>query len=104
MTTMHAIAAPSYGSLDQLKVITLPLPEPRSQEVRVRVHASALNAADYKVVTGTLKFLHARNFPLVVGYDFSGTIDAVGPGESSWKAGDEVFGFLPYSPGNRRGA
>src|SRR6266851_378486 len=104
MNTMRAIAAPSYGDLNQLKLITLPIPAPGSEEVRVRVHASALNPADYKVVLGTLKFLHARNFPLVVGYDFSGTIDALGPGVTPWKVGDEVFGFLPYGPGNRRGA
>jgi NADPH:quinone reductase-like Zn-dependent oxidoreductase len=56
-----------------------PVPAPRAGEVRVRVVASALNPADYKVILGTLKFLHARNLPLVVGYDFSGTVEAVGP-------------------------
>jgi NADPH:quinone reductase-like Zn-dependent oxidoreductase len=66
--------------------------------------ASALNPADYKVVLGTLKFLHARNRPLIVGYDFSGTVDAIGPSVSEGSVGDEVFGFLPYGPGNRRGA
>jgi len=34
----------------------------------------------------------------------SGTIDALGPGVTPWNVGDEVFGFLPYGPGNRRGA
>ena len=53
---------------------------------------------------GTLKFLHARNRPLIVGYDFSGTIDAVGPSVTGFSVGDHVFGFLPYGPGNARGA
>jgi NADPH:quinone reductase-like Zn-dependent oxidoreductase len=48
--------------------------------------------------------LHARTKPLVVGYDFSGTVDAVGPSVTGVSVGDEVFGFLPYGPGNRRGA
>ena len=101
---MRALAAPGYGPLETLRAIDAPLPEPRRGELRVRVACSALNPADYKVVLGTMKFLHARNTPLVVGYDFSGTVDAVGPSTSAFSVGDEVFGFLPYGPGNTRGA
>jgi NADPH:quinone reductase-like Zn-dependent oxidoreductase len=101
---MKAIAAPTYGPLSTLAQIDAPLPVPGPGEVRVRVVASALNCADYKVILGTLKFLHARNRPLIMGYDFSGTVDAVGPVVSGVAVGDDVFGFLPYSPGNRRGA
>jgi NADPH:quinone reductase-like Zn-dependent oxidoreductase len=101
---MRALAAPSYGPLEHLAEIDAPLPSPGRGEVRVRVVASALNPADYKVVLGTLKFLHARNRPLIVGYDFSGTVEAVGPSVTGVSVGDDVFGFLPYGPGNRRGA
>ncbi len=101
---MKAIAAPGYGPLASLVQIDAPVPTPSGREVRVRVVASALNAADYKVILGTLKFLHARNRPLVVGYDFSGTVDAIGASVTNVSVGDEVFGFLPYSPGNKRGA
>jgi NADPH:quinone reductase-like Zn-dependent oxidoreductase len=101
---MKAIAAPTYGPLDTLAPIDAPLPTPGPGEVRVRVVASALNPADYKVILGTLKFLHARNRPLIVGYDFSGSVDAVGPSVTGVSVGDDVFGFLPYGPGNRRGA
>ena len=101
---MRALATPSYGPLSQLTVVDLPLPTPGRGEVRVRVHATALNPADYRVATGSFRFLHARNFPMVLGYDFSGVIDEVGPGAGPLQRGDEVFGFLPYSPWNRRGA
>jgi NADPH:quinone reductase-like Zn-dependent oxidoreductase len=101
---VKAIAAPTYGPLERLTQIEAPEPTPGAGEVRVRVVASALNPADYKVVLGTLKFLHARNRPLIVGYDFSGTVDAVGPAVSGVSVGDDVFGFLPYGPGNKRGA
>jgi NADPH:quinone reductase-like Zn-dependent oxidoreductase len=85
----------------------IPIPVPQKGQVRVRVHTSGLNPADHKVALGKVKFLHARNFPMVLGYDFSGVIDEVGsPGgePALWKVGDEVFGFLPYSMSNRRGA
>jgi NADPH:quinone reductase-like Zn-dependent oxidoreductase len=101
---MRALATDRYGELERLKVIEMPLPEPGEGEVRVRVRASALNPADYKVALGKVKFLHARNFPMVLGYDFSGTVQAVGRNVSQVGAGAEVFGFVPYSPTNRRGA
>jgi len=101
---MKAMAAPRYGPLEGLKQMDLPLPTPGRGEVRVRVVASALNPADYKVLLGKMKFLHGRNRPLVLGYDFSGTVDAVGADVSGRSVGDEVFGFLPYGPFNRRGA
>src|SRR5271154_348082 len=94
--TMRVLAASHYGPLDQLQVIELSTPEPGQGEIRVRVVASALNPADFKVILGTMKFLHGRNFPMVMGYDFSGTIEALGPGAESFKVGNEVFGFLPY--------
>ncbi len=102
--TMKAMAAADYGPLDRLASINAPQPTPGRGELRVRVVASALNPADYKVILGIIKFLHARNRPLVLGYDFSGVVDAVGPKVSDFAAGDEVFGFLPYGPGNARGA
>lgn len=101
---MKAMAASTYGPLEGLRQMDLPLPTPGRSEVRVRVVASALNPADYKVLLGTMKFLHGRNRPLVVGYDFSGTVDAVGTDVTERSIGDEVFGFLPYGPFNKRGA
>ncbi len=103
-TRIRALATDRYGELDRLRVTELPLPEPGEGEVRVRVCASALNPADYKVALGTVKFLHARNFPMVLGYDFSGVVDAIGRNVTQIATGAEVFGFLPYSPTNRRGA
>ncbi|HEX4231037.1 MAG TPA: NAD(P)-dependent alcohol dehydrogenase [Bryobacteraceae bacterium] len=103
-TRIHALATDRYGDLSRLSIIELPLPKPASGEVRVRVRATALNPADYKVIKGQVKFLHARNFPLVLGYDFSGTVEAIGSSVSQVAPGDDVFGFLAYGPTNRRGA
>jgi NADPH:quinone reductase-like Zn-dependent oxidoreductase len=100
---MRAMALRKYGHLEDMEKIELPLPEPKKGEVRVRVHASALNPADYKVGLGQVKFLRARRFPMVLGNDFSGVIEAVGE-NSDWKIGESVFGFLPYGPFNRKGA
>jgi NADPH:quinone reductase len=102
--SMQALTIDRYGDLDRFKLIEMPLSEPGAGEVRIRVRASALNPADYKVARGHMKLLHARNFPMILGYDFSGTVEAVGPGVTQIATGNDVFGFLPYSPTNRRGA
>ena len=76
---------------------------PSTGEVTVRVHASAVNPADLKVLGGELagRFLHGRTRPLVSGYDFSGVVESdVG----EFKKGDAVYGHLPYSGSNRQGA
>ena len=101
---VKVMAVAGYGPIDRLRPFEVPLPSPGTREIRVRVTASALNPADFKVILGRMKFLHARNTPLVMGYDFSGTVDAVGPSVTEVSIGDDVFGCLPYGPGNRRGA
>lgn len=57
-----------------------PRPMPRPNEVRVKVVASAVNAGE--VISGDFvgRFLHVMTKPLVLGWDFSGLVDAVGEG------------------------
>ena len=88
-----------------LVVRDLPLPEVKAGEVRVRVHSSALNPADQKVLGGEFlgKALHGQQRPLVTGWDLAGTVEAVGPG-ADFAVGDEVFGCLAYSRSTQRGA
>lgn len=98
------MAVVGYGPLERLHAVEVPEGVPGVGEVLVHVVASALNPADYKVIGGTMTLLHARTSPLIVGYDVSGTIKAVGPGVRQLAIGDDVFGFLPYGPFNKRGA
>ena len=102
--TMRALAAYAYGPIGNLRVVELPLPEPGPGEVRVRVMASALNPSDGKTLRGKIKLLHAKVFPLVVGWDLSGVVDAVGPGATDLREGQEVFGFHAYSRTTKLGA
>ena len=103
---MRALAAESIGSTGNLRVMEVPAPVAGAGELRVRVDHSALNPADWKVVTGAsgAGFIHAKSFPLVVGYDVSGTIDAVGEGVSDLSVGDDVFGHLAYAGKQKQGA
>lgn len=100
---MKAFAIAAHGK--PLQAVTLPDPDPGPGEVRVRLCAAAVNPADPKVMAGgmTARVLHGRRFPLVVGYDFSGVIDRVGPGVEL-PVEQAVFGHLPYGTGTERGS
>ncbi len=101
---MKAMAVSGYGPLGRLRAVEVSEGTPGTGEVLVHVVASALNPADYKVITGTMTLLHGRTSPLIMGYDFSGTVKAVGTGVRQLAIGDDVFGCLPYGPFNSRGA
>lgn len=78
------------------------LPEPARGQVRVRVLATSVNPIDVKRATGYGKRLlalkGAAHFPLVLGNDVAGVVEAVGRGHQVWKTGDQVFGLLPTGP------
>jgi NADPH:quinone reductase-like Zn-dependent oxidoreductase len=103
---MRALCARATGGIDQLKVEEIPDPTPGAGQVLVSVHAAAGNPADGKVLRGELagRFLHAKRFPLVLGYDFAGVVEAVGAGVGDLTVGDPVYGHLPYSGKNRQGS
>ncbi len=103
-STMRVFAATKIGPIEDCRIIEMPVPEPGPGEVRVRVLAAALNPADGKTILGKVGILHAKVFPLVMGYDVSGVVDAVGAGVTDLKVGAAVFGMLAYSRRTRLGS
>ncbi|WP_298988866.1 NADP-dependent oxidoreductase [uncultured Pseudokineococcus sp.] len=94
---MKAMRFHETGGPEVLRAEEVETPEPGAGQVRVRVAASAYNAADGGMRGGFLPI--PVELPHVPGYDVSGTVDAVGPsdggGDSGWRVGDAVVGFLP---------
>jgi NADPH2:quinone reductase len=93
---MRALALTDFGAAPEL--VDLPCPEPAEGEVRVRVRAASVNGFDLAVANGYLKDLMEHRFPVVLGKDFAGTVDAVGPGVADYQVGDRVLGVVtkPY--------
>lgn len=89
---MKAIAIDDYGAQPALR--DLPVPEPGEGELLVRVRASSVNGFDLAVAGGYLKGMMDHHFPVVLGKDFAGTVEAAGPGAASLRAGDPVFGVI----------
>ena len=61
--------------------------------VLVRVRAAGLNPVDYKVREGYLADRFPHHFPVVLGWDVAGTVEAVGPAVTWFKPGDAVYGY-----------
>jgi NADPH:quinone reductase-like Zn-dependent oxidoreductase len=95
--TMTALVQEGYGSADVLHVREMPRPEPGEGEVLVRMRAASVNALDWHVVHGwvVLEFIariRRQADDPVRGVEVAGIVEAVGPGVTLLKPGDEVFG------------
>jgi len=96
---MKAAVYRKFGSPDVVTVEEVPIPRPRDGEILVRVHAATVGVVDSLARRGSP--LYARpTFGLlrprfaVLGCDFAGQVEAVGPGVGRFGAGDQVFGTI----------
>jgi NADPH:quinone reductase-like Zn-dependent oxidoreductase len=89
---MKAVQIHEYGGPDVLIYEEAPRPTPAADEVLVRVHAAAVNPVDWKVRQGYLKDYMALPLPFIVGWDFSGVIEALGKNVRNFREGEAVFG------------
>lgn len=93
---MQALVYESYTNPSGYKFITLPKPTLQSpSDILIKISAASLNPIDVLKANGLFKMLgEVRKFPVVLGYDYAGTVVEVGTGVNQWKVGDEVYGFL----------
>ena len=88
--TMKAAFLESHGT--PLRVARVLRPQPGPGEVLVRIAASGVNPLDIKIFDGAAA--HARHLPpSILGLDMAGTVEAVGPGVTRYRKGDEVYGM-----------
>lgn len=90
---MKAVQFHDVGGPEVLHVVDIDQPAPGTGQVRVRVAASAYNAADGGLRGGFLPI--PLQLPHIPGYDVSGTVDALGDDVDGLSVGDAVIGFLP---------
>ncbi len=96
----------AFGLADEqasAALIEIPTPEPGPGEVRVGVRASSVNGFDVFVATGMAKGMMEHRYPVVIGKDYAGVVDAVGEGVTAFVVGDEVAGITPGEPYVGRG-
>jgi NADPH:quinone reductase-like Zn-dependent oxidoreductase len=89
---MKQMSIDHYGDPDTLSLENVPTPQPSSGEVLVKVHAVSVNPVDYK----WRKSGPFKTFPVVLGWDISGVIQALGADVTDFKLGDAVFGMVRF--------
>lgn len=98
---MKAMVSDRYGGPEVMELRELPKPSPRAGEVLIKVHATCVNTADWRTMRAD-PFIARLTMGLfkpsltVLGSDVAGTIEAIGPGVTRFKPGDEVFADLYF--------
>ncbi len=101
MSEMKAVVCTKYGPPEVLQITEMEKPTPKDDEVLVKVHATTVTAADYRVrsfkvpvsfwLPARLALGIRKPRKPVLGMELSGEIEAVGKKVSRFKNGDQVF-------------
>ena len=83
---MKAIQIRATGGPEVLELVDLPIPQPGSGQVLIRVEATGVNFIEIYFRKGTYK----TSFPMTPGSEAAGTVEELGPGVTGFAAGDAV--------------
>ncbi len=100
---MQAAIYETYGPASVVELRDIPRPEPAEGELLIRVEASAVSTADWRLRAGAFPrgmWLPGRLFAglfrprrKILGTDFAGRVEATGAAVQNFRTGDSVFGF-----------
>src|SRR5216684_4169732 len=88
---MKAFILDRYGSADRVRAGEMADPEPREDEVLVKVHAAGVNLLDSKIRNGEFKRFLPYRLPLILRHDVAGVVVRAGSRVRRFKPGDEVY-------------
>ena len=89
---MKAMVLTAYGRDGTFELRDCPTPVPKAGEVLVRIAASSVNPVDIKIRAAGLESPLSPPLPAILGMDFAGTVESLGPSVAGFKPGDEVYG------------
>lgn len=90
-----------YSKKIKVSVNEVPIPEPKVNEVLVKVMAAAVNPLEILQLTGNVRLIQDYSMPLTLGNECSGIVEKTGNNVKDFRAGDRVYTRLPI---NRIGA
>jgi NADPH:quinone reductase-like Zn-dependent oxidoreductase len=88
---VKAFTIDRYGKKGKLRLMEMPEPVMKDNDVLVQIHAAGVNLLDSKIRNGEFKLILPYKLPLVPGHDVSGVVVKVGSKVSRFKAGDEIY-------------
>ena len=92
--TMKAIVAHEYGPPETLKYEDAPRPEPKDDQVLVRVIAAGVNPVDGMILSGMFSKSKKLAGSLIPGGDIAGVVEKTGSNVTKLKKGDAVYAYL----------
>src|SRR5438132_3917569 len=93
-STMKAVVVHEYGGLEVLKYEDAPKPEPKENEMLVRVVAAGVNPVDGLILSGMFGKNQKLASPLIPGGDIAGIVEKTGAKITKFKKGDPVYAYL----------
>jgi NADPH:quinone reductase-like Zn-dependent oxidoreductase len=92
---MKAAVIDGYGGSGRLEVREVAEPgAPGPGQIRLRVRAAGVNPVDWMIRMGSLRLVMPARFPLILGHDAAGEVDAIGPEVTRFQPGDAVYGGI----------
>ena len=91
---MKAIVVHKFGGPEVLQYEDTPRPEPKPDEVLVRVLTAGVNPVDAQLRTGNWAKVFGPKPPYIPGADIAGVIEQTGSEVKTYKPGDQVYGYL----------
>lgn len=91
---MRAMVIEEFGGPEKLHLMEVPKPEISDHEVLIHVAFAGVNPADWKAREGYFRDRVPHEFPIILGWDASGKIEAKGNNVKDLKIGDEVFAYV----------
>ncbi|MEZ4671225.1 MAG: NADP-dependent oxidoreductase [Anaerolineae bacterium] len=97
MAMMKAVRIHSFGGPEVLQYEDAPLPDVQPGTVLVKVHAAGVNPVDAKTRMGRgTAGRYTNPFPLILGWDIAGTVEAAADDVNDFKVGDAVYGMVNF--------
>jgi len=92
---MKAVIIRGYGGPDVIELADVPVPQPGTGQVRIRVQAAPVHPVDIATRAGRLAEhgLMAASGDVGLGWDLAGVVEALGPGVDRFTTGDMVIGM-----------
>ena len=95
---MKAAVHTRYRPPDVVRAVEVPRPTARDNEVLVKVHATMVNRTDCGFRGAKPFFVRVFTGPVrprvtILGNEFAGQVEALGPAVTSFAVGDRVFGY-----------